>query len=144
MTRKDVKEDLLREKSKKSQGKRKASFAPTSATKKPKKWSWTSKAVEILMMCIKELKTKCLINSIEFEADLCTMYAEIRRCMALDFPEDFGHDIVEEPGKELTDINSEDYEFYQKSWKSRRGKSQIILIVLYLATVQLSPRRQIR
>ena len=122
-----MKEDLLRVKSKKSQGKRKASFAPTSAAKKPKKWSWTSKVVEILLMYI-----------------LSTMYAEIRRCMALDFPEDFGHDIVEEPGKELTDINSEEYEFYQKSWKSRRGTSQIILIVFYLATVQLSPRRQIQ
>jgi len=95
-------------------------------------------------MYIKEFKTKCLINSIDFEADLSTIYAEIRTCMALDFSEDFGHDIVEEPGKERTDINSEEYEFYQKSWKSRRGKSQIILIVLYLATVQLSPRRQIQ
>ena len=139
-----MKEDLLREKSKKSRGKRKASFAPASATKKPKKSPWTSEAVEILLMYIQEFKTKCLINSIEFEADLSTMYAEIRRCMAMDFPEDFGHDIVEEPGKELTDINSEGYEFYQKSWKSRRGKSQIILIVLYIATVQLSPRRQIQ
>ena len=92
----------------------------------------------------KEFKTKCLINSVDFEADLSTMYAEIRRCMTLDFPEDFGHVIVDKPGKELTDINSEEYEFYQKSWKSRRGKSEIILIVLDLETVQLSPQRQIQ
>ena len=43
------------EKSKKSQGKRKASFAPESATKEPRKWSWTSGAVEILLKYIKEL-----------------------------------------------------------------------------------------
>ena len=37
----------------------------------------------------------------DFEADLSTMYAEIRRCMAVDFPEDFDPEIVQDPGKEL-------------------------------------------
>ena len=31
---------------------------PESATKKPKKWSWTSEAVEILLKYIKEFKTE--------------------------------------------------------------------------------------
>ena len=38
----------------------------------------------------------------DFEADLSTMYAEIRRC------------VVVEPGKELKDMKSEEYEFYRK------------------------------
>ena len=143
-TRKDVEEELPREKSKKSQGKRKASFASESATKKPKKWSWTSEAVEILLKYIKEFQTKCEFNGVNFEADLSTMCAEIRRCMAADFPEDFGHDIVQEPGKELRDMNSEEYEFYRKELEEqkrqiRNGYQRIILVVLYLATVQLSP-----
>ena len=45
-TRKDVEKGLPREK---SQGKRKASFASESATKRSKKWPWTSEAVEILL-----------------------------------------------------------------------------------------------
>ena len=58
-TQTDVQEGLPHEKSKRSQGKRKTSFASESLTKKPKKWSWTSEAVEILLKYIKEFKTKC-------------------------------------------------------------------------------------
>ena len=50
----------------------------------------------------------------DFEADLSTMYAEMGRCMVVDFPEDFCPEIVQEPGKELKDMNSEEYEFYRK------------------------------
>ena len=143
-TRKDVDEDFPREKSKKSQGKRKASFASESTTKKPNKWSWTSEAVGILLKCIKEFKTECEFNSVDFEADLSTMYAEIRRCMAVSFPKDFGPDIVQEPGKEHMDMDCEEYEFYWKEVEEqkrliRNGYQRIILVALYLATVQLSP-----
>ena len=59
-TQKDVEEGLPSEKSKKSHaGKRKASFASESATKRLKKWSWTLEAVEILLKYITEFKTKC-------------------------------------------------------------------------------------
>ena len=44
-----MEEGLPREKSKKSLGKRRASFASESATKRPKKWPWISEAVEILL-----------------------------------------------------------------------------------------------
>ena len=91
--RKDVEKDLPREKSKKSQGKRIASFASESTTKKLKKWSWTSGAVVILLNYIKPFKTKCEFNGVDFEADLSTMCAEIRGYMAVDFPEGFGPDI---------------------------------------------------
>ena len=101
-------------KSKKSQGKRKASFASKSTTKKPKKWSWTLEAVEILLKYIKEFKTKCDFNRVDFAANLSTIYAEMRRCMAVDFPEDFGPAVVQEQGKELKDMNSNEHEFYRK------------------------------
>ena len=99
-TRKDMEDGLPGEKSKRSQGKRKASFAPESATKRPKKWSWTSEAVEILLKCIQEFKTKCECNGVDFEPNLSIMYTEIRRCMAVYFPEDFGPEIVQEPGSD--------------------------------------------
>ena len=120
-TRKDMEEGLAREKSKKSRGKRKAALASESATKRPKKWSWTSEAVEILLKYIKEFKTKCEFNGVDSEADLSTMYAEIRRCVAVDCPEDFGPEIVQELGKEL------------------QTRLSAILVVLYVATAQLSP-----
>ena len=113
-----MQESLPREKSKKSQGKRKASFASESA--RPKKCSWTSEAVEILLKYIKEFKTKCEFNSVDFEADLSTMYTEIRRRMAVDFAEDFGPKIVHELGKD------------------KILRLSAFLLALYLATAQLS------
>ena len=70
--------------------------------------------MEILLKYITEFKTKCEFNGVDFEADLSTTYAEIRRCMAVGFPEDFCPEIVKESGKELKDMNSEEYEFYQE------------------------------
>ena len=46
----------------------------------------------------------------DFEADLTTVCTEIWRCMAVDCAEDFGPENVQEPGKELQDMNSEEYE----------------------------------
>ena len=105
-TRKDVEEGLPREKSKKSKGKRKASFASVSATKRPKKWPWTSEAVEILLKYIKEFKTKSAWTSRPIYLQCIQKYADAWRWI---FLEDFCPEIVQEPGKELQDMNSEDY-----------------------------------
>ena len=43
----------------------------------------------------------------DFKDDLSTMYTEICRCMVVDFPEDFGPEIVHEQGKELQDIHEQ-------------------------------------
>ena len=68
---------------------------------------------EILLKYINKMKTRCKFNGVDFEADLSTMYTEIPRCMAVDFPEDFGPEIVQ-PGKELQDMNSKEYELPPK------------------------------
>ena len=34
--------------------------------------------------------------------------------MVVDFPKEFCPEIVQEPGKELKDMNNEEYEFYRK------------------------------
>lgn len=70
--------------------------------------------MEILLKYITEFKTKCEFNGVDFEPDLSTMYAEIRQYMVVDFPEDFFPEIVQEPGKELKDMNSEEYECYRR------------------------------
>ena len=87
------------------------------------KWSWTSEAVEILLKYIKEFKTKCEFNGVDFEADVSTIYAEIRRCMAMDFPEDFGRDFRNRE-KNLKIWTARNTNFVEKSWNSRRGKSE--------------------
>ena len=66
--------------------------------------------MEIFLKYITVFKTKCEFSGVDFEADLSTMYAEIHRCMAVDFPEEFCPEIVQEPGKELKDINNKEYE----------------------------------
>ena len=78
-----MEDSLPLEKSKKSQGKRKASFASESATKRPK-WPWTSKAVEIILK-YSRFGLDVFGLDVNFEADLFAMYKEIRRCMAVDF-----------------------------------------------------------
>ena len=64
------------------------------------------------------------------------------------FSEDFGPEIVHELGKELKDMNREEYEFYRKELEEQqrqirngyqRIKEKVSLVVLYLVTAQLSP-----
>ena len=43
-----------------------------------------------------------------------SMYAAMRRSMAVNFPEDFCPETTQQPEKELKDINSQEYEFYRK------------------------------
>ena len=37
------------------------------------------------------------------------MYTEIRRCMAVDFPDDFGPEVPTEPTKSLKEMSEEEY-----------------------------------
>ena len=94
----------------KSKGKGKAVNRPDSSAKKAKKWAWTPEAVEVLLKYIKEYKTKCEFNGVDFEADLSGMYTEVRRCLAVDFPHAFGPESCHDPGKELEDMDSEECE----------------------------------
>ena len=94
----------------KSKGKRKAANRPDSSAKKAKNWAWTPEVVEVLLKYIKEYKTKCEFNGVDFEADLSGMYTEVRRCLAVDFPHDFGPESCHDPGKELEDMDSEECE----------------------------------
>ena len=70
--------------------KRKASESDLLTTAKkakryPKIKAWSKERVELLLRYLKDFKTKCEFNGIDFEADLTSMYTEIRRCLAVDF-----------------------------------------------------------
>ena len=41
----------------------------------------------------------------DFEADLSGVYTEVRRCLAVDFPHDFGPESYDSPEDNLTHVN---------------------------------------
>ena len=62
-----------------------------------KKWNWKDEYVEALIGYIKEYKTVCNFNGVDFRADLKELYTEVHCCLASRFPEDCGPDKVTEP-----------------------------------------------
>ena len=62
----------------------------TSTSKKAKKFSWTADKAEDLLKYGREYKSACEFCGVDFAADLACMYTEVRRCMARDYPTDFG------------------------------------------------------
>ncbi|KAL9983386.1 hypothetical protein ACROYT_G005549 [Oculina patagonica] len=65
-----------------------------SEVEKPKKWSWKEEYVEALIKEIKDYKTVCDFNAVDFEADLKELYTEVHRRLALRFPVEFGPDKI--------------------------------------------------
>ena len=98
---------------------------PTSdlvAPKKPKKFAWSPEVAEVLLKYVKEFKTQCEYKAIDFEADLASLYTEVRRCMAIDFPEGFGPESVSEPGKDIKDMDASEYKEYRKELEAQKAK----------------------
>lgn len=57
-----------------------------------------------------------------FEPDLASLYTEGRRCMAIDYPEDFGPESVSEPSKDIKDMDASEYEEYRKELEAQKAK----------------------
>ena len=102
--------------------KRKASATSTSiiTEKKSRKFSWTPESVEALLKYTKEYKTKCEFSCVDFEVDLQSLYSELRQCMAIDNPEDFGPEVLNSPGAEVKDMDTAEY----NAEDDGRGKGQ--------------------
>lgn len=116
-----------------AQGKRKALVlseneeqATTSSTtsKKSKKQGLTFEQVELVLRYIKDYKTKCDFSGIDFEADLASVYTEIRRCMAVDFPDDFGPEVLTEPTKSLKAMSEEEHEAFKRQRDTERSQTK--------------------
>jgi len=108
---------------KKTNSKRKAKKSDEVVPKKAKKFAWSSEAAEVLLKYVKEFKTQCEYKGIDFEVDLAILYTEVRRCMGIDYSEDFGPENVSEPVKEVKDMDASEYEEYRK--KSEEQKERI-------------------
>ena len=73
---------------------------------------------------IKDYKTKCELNGIGFEADLASMCTEIRRCMAVDYPLEFGPEVLTEPTKSLKEMSEEEYEAFKKQRDTEQSQTR--------------------
>ena len=92
-----------------------------SKMKTPKVKSWSPERVEILLKYLKEYKVTCDFNGKDFEQDLSAMYTEIRRCLAVDFCDEFGPESPTEPEKPLKEMTSEEYQDYKKRLDKEQG-----------------------
>ena len=58
--------------------------------KKKTKWVWSDDKVEEMLKLVREYKSTYDFRRIDFEADLQSLYTEVRRCMTSLYPDDFG------------------------------------------------------
>ena len=56
----------------------------------------------------------CDFKRIDFEADLASMYTEVRMCMARNYAFDFGPEKVSAPERDIKDMGKEEYDKYIK------------------------------
>ena len=80
-----------------------------------KKWSWKDEHVEALIGYMKDYKTLCDFNGIDFESDLKEIYSAVHRSVACRFPSEFGPEKVTEPSICVEDMSSEEYDLYKKT-----------------------------
>ena len=108
---------------KRKAAKRKQNFDASSSTaKKQKKWSWSAELVEKLLIYVKEYKTQCEFNGVDFEADLLSLYTEVRSCMATEDPCAFGPQALSEQ------INPRDMEKAEyEEYKSKRDEEKRLI-----------------
>ena len=75
------------------------------------KWLWTNEMVKNLIDCVKEYKSICEFNSVDFNSDKVKLYDEVRKAMALLYEEsDFGPKEVSAPQKPVKEMNEDEYD----------------------------------
>ena len=89
--------------------------------KRPKKLSWTPEKAEDLLKYVLDYKSHCDFKGIDFEADLASMYTEVRTCMARSYVFDFGPEKVSAPEREIKDMAKEEYGKYIKQLDAQKA-----------------------
>lgn len=98
-----------------AKSKRQLASKANAPSKKQKKWSWSAELVEKLLRYCKEFKTQCEYRGIDFEADLQSMYTEIRLCMSTEDSAEFGPKDAGESVKNLKDMDEDEQELFMKA-----------------------------
>ena len=78
--------------------------------KKKTKWVWSDDKVEEMLKFVREYKSTCDFQGIDFEADLQSLYTEVRQCLASLYPDDFGTPSLTETETNIKDMGKEEYE----------------------------------
>lgn len=66
-----------------------------------------------MLKFVREYKSTCDFQGVDFEADLQSLYTEVRRCMASLYPDDFGTPSLTETETSIKDIDKEEYEIFK-------------------------------
>ena len=69
--------------------------------------------MEEMLQFVREQKSKCEFNGIDFEADLQSLYTETRRCMVTLYPDDFEPESVTEAEISIKDMAKEEYDDFK-------------------------------
>lgn len=93
----------------------KAKVAKRSPENQRKVMVWSPDRIELLLAYLKEYKSTCEFNGRDFEQDLAAMYTEIRKCLAKDYPEEFGPQVTTEPSMPIKDMDSSEYQAFKKT-----------------------------
>lgn len=81
--------------------------------KKKTKWVWSDDKVEEMLKFLREYKSTCDFQGVDFEADLQSLYTEVRRCMASLYPDDFGTPSLTETETSIKDMDKEECESFK-------------------------------
>ena len=111
-------------KTKSWQSKRKASktSASISTQKKSRKFSWTPELDKAILEYTKEFQTKCEFSGVDFEAELQSLYTEVRQFMAIDNSKDFGPELVSLPGAEVKYMDTAEYNVFKKRMDEEKAR----------------------
>ena len=74
-----------------------------------------------MLKFVQEYKSICDFRGIDFEADLQSLYTEVRRCMAGLYPDDFRTPSLAKAGTSIKDMDKEEYE----SFKTQNDKEKL-------------------
>ena len=90
------------------------------------KWLWTNDMVRSLIDCVKDFKSSCEFNSVDFNSDKVRLYEEVRKAMASHYEEkDFGPKIVRAPPKPVKDMIEDEYKAYKSMLDKDKGMIRV-------------------
>ena len=81
--------------------------------------------MEEMLQFVREYKSKCEFNGVNFEADLQSLYTEIRRCMATLYPDDFRPESITEAEISIKDMAKEEYDDFKSVTDMEKGYERV-------------------
>lgn len=87
-----------------------------------KKWKWEEEMIQSLVDALKDYKSICEFNSLDFSADKVKLYEDVRKTMAVSYPESFGPVKVSTPAKPVKEMSKKEYDAYNQKYNSEMNE----------------------